>query len=52
LDAKGALLRARLPGFDAPARGDSVQVFFDPRCVHVFSDDDEGRRIEVGLEAL
>lgn len=51
LDAGGTPLRARLPGFDAPARGDEVQVHFLPQHVHVFSDQDPRPRLELGLEA-
>ncbi|MBI5537443.1 MAG: ABC transporter ATP-binding protein [Deltaproteobacteria bacterium] len=52
LDAGGAVLRARLPGFDAPSRGDDVQLWFDPAQVHAFASDDRGERLDVKLEAM
>ena len=51
LDAGGTLLRARLPGFDAPERGAEVQVHFLPQHVHIFHNDDPRSRLELTLEA-
>jgi len=51
LDAGGATLRARVPGFDAPARGETAELWFDPSQVHAFSADDRGARLDVHVEA-
>jgi multiple sugar transport system ATP-binding protein len=51
LDAGGATLRARVPGFDAPARTSEVEVWFDAGAVHAFAADERGGRIDVRLEA-
>ena len=44
LDASGTALRARAPGFDAPARGEAVRLSLDPRAVLWF-DAETGDRI-------
>ena len=51
LDANGAILRARMPGFDAPRRGETVDVFFDPSHVHAFDPNRAGVRVPLRLEA-
>lgn len=51
LDAGGTLLRARLPGFEAPSRGEEVDVHFSPRHVHAFTAADPRTRLELSLEA-
>jgi len=51
LDAGGALLRARMPGFTAPRRGDHVRVSFDPAQVHAFDPQRDGARVDLSLEA-
>ncbi len=51
LDAGGAVLRARVPGFDAPARGDRTSLWFDPGQVHTFEGGDRGARMALRLEA-
>ncbi|MCU0694758.1 MAG: TOBE domain-containing protein [Polyangiaceae bacterium] len=51
LDAAGTPLRARMPGFEAPARGDTVPVHFLPRHVHAFASNEPRQRVEVTLEA-
>ncbi len=51
LDAAGAVLRARMPGFATPRRGDKVTISFDPKHVHAFDPDKAGARVELRLEA-
>lgn len=51
LDAGGAVLRARLPGFNAPRRGDQVNATFDPADLHVFESGPAGGRLDLKLEA-
>jgi len=51
-DAGGATLRARLPGFDAPSRGDDVPLHFAPEHVHAFSSQARGERLALAMEAV
>jgi multiple sugar transport system ATP-binding protein len=51
LDAGGATVRARLPGFNAPARGEATSLWFDPANVHAFAADEQGRRLELRVAA-
>jgi multiple sugar transport system ATP-binding protein len=51
LDVGGAPLRSRLPGFEAPARGDDVEVHFAPVHVHLFRADAPRTRLDFSLEA-
>ena len=51
LDAGGTALRARLPGFDAPSRGDDVVAHFTPNQVHAFRADGTKARVDLPLEA-
>ena len=51
LDAEGTAVRARAPGFDAPARGESVRLSLDPRAVLWF-DAETGKRIDLARAAL
>jgi multiple sugar transport system ATP-binding protein len=44
LEAGGTVLRARAPGFDAPARGEAIRVSLDPRALSWF-DAKKGCRI-------
>jgi multiple sugar transport system ATP-binding protein len=50
LDAGGAVLRARVAGFDAPMRGESTCLWFDPCHVHAFADDEKGARLDLRME--
>jgi multiple sugar transport system ATP-binding protein len=52
LDAEGAVLRARVPGFDAPPRGSQTGLWFDAAHVHAFADDERGARLDVRFEPL
>jgi len=45
LDAGGTRLRARTDGFDAPSRGEAVQIHFSEQAIHWF-DPESGKRIE------
>lgn len=50
LDAAGATLRARAPGFEAPLRGDKVGFYFETAHLHTFADNDSGPRLQVDWE--
>jgi multiple sugar transport system ATP-binding protein len=41
VEVEGAKIRAKLPGFDAPAVGDGVQLGIDPERVHWFDRESE-----------
>lgn len=51
LRAGALVLRTKVPGFDAPARDQTVPVYFDPRQVHAFSATARGERLDLVLEA-
>ncbi|HNZ20969.1 MAG TPA: sn-glycerol-3-phosphate ABC transporter ATP-binding protein UgpC [Polyangiaceae bacterium] len=51
LDAGGAALRARLPGFDAPSVGEPIVAHFPPDCVHLFQAEESQHRVSMKVEA-
>ncbi len=51
LDAQGATLRAKIPGFDSPARDQIAPLWFRPKDIHAFACDGAQERLELALES-